>query len=54
MIKNILQYLNVNVDPKKNLLEVTAYGQGARGWNNYSFSLNLHSPIDTDVIIDPD
>ncbi|XP_019697101.1 very-long-chain (3R)-3-hydroxyacyl-CoA dehydratase isoform X2 [Harpegnathos saltator] len=36
---------DLNVDIQNNLLKVTAYGQGARGWNNYSFSLNLHSPI---------
>ncbi|KAL6437590.1 hypothetical protein ACFW04_004192 [Cataglyphis niger] len=35
-----------NVDLKETTLQVTAYGQGARGLNNYSFNLNLHSPID--------
>lgn len=35
-----------NVNLKETALQVTAYGQGARGLNNYSFNLNLHSPID--------
>ncbi|XP_050450954.1 very-long-chain (3R)-3-hydroxyacyl-CoA dehydratase [Cataglyphis hispanica] len=35
-----------NVDLKETTLQVTAYGQGARGLNNYSFNLNLHLPID--------
>lgn len=35
-----------NIDLKETTLQVTAYGQGARGLNNYSFNLNLHSPID--------
>ncbi|XP_072760797.1 very-long-chain (3R)-3-hydroxyacyl-CoA dehydratase [Anoplolepis gracilipes] len=35
-----------NVDLKETALQVAAYGQGARGLNNYSFNLNLHSPID--------
>ncbi|XP_011640369.1 very-long-chain (3R)-3-hydroxyacyl-CoA dehydratase [Pogonomyrmex barbatus] len=39
---------DLNVNLKETLLQVTAYGQGARGLNNYSFSLNLHSPIDPD------
>jgi len=43
----ILQDLNVNL--KETTLQVTAYGQGARGLNNYSFNLNLHSPIDPNV-----
>lgn len=35
-----------NIDLKETTLQVTAYGQGARGLNNYSFNLNLHSSID--------
>ncbi|XP_070168391.1 very-long-chain (3R)-3-hydroxyacyl-CoA dehydratase-like isoform X2 [Polyergus mexicanus] len=35
-----------NIDLKKTTLQVTAYGQGAKGLNNYSFNLNFYSPID--------
>ncbi|XP_011162076.1 very-long-chain (3R)-3-hydroxyacyl-CoA dehydratase isoform X2 [Solenopsis invicta] len=37
---------DLNVNLKETTLQVTAYGQGARGLNNYSFDLNLHSSID--------
>lgn len=37
---------DLNVNLKETTLQVTAYGQGARGLNSYSFDLNLHSPID--------
>ncbi|XP_028049303.1 very-long-chain (3R)-3-hydroxyacyl-CoA dehydratase isoform X2 [Monomorium pharaonis] len=37
---------DLNVNLKETTLQVTAYGQGARGLNNYSFKLNFHSPID--------
>lgn len=39
---------DLNVSLKKTTLQVTVYGQGARGLNNYAFNLNLHSPIDQD------
>ncbi|CAK9808848.1 Very-long-chain (3R)-3-hydroxyacyl-CoA dehydratase [Anthophora quadrimaculata] len=39
---------DVNVDMDEKKLEVIAYGQGARGFNNYRFSLDLHSSIDTE------
>lgn len=32
-------------------LKVTAYGQGARGPNNYGFNLDLHSSIDSEVML---
>jgi len=38
---------DLNVNLKETTLQVTAYGQGARGLNNYSFDLNLHLPIDS-------
>lgn len=53
--RNIKNYYNkcnlqdINVNVKENILQVTAYGQGARGLNNYTFSLNLHSSIDPNV-----
>ncbi|XP_012221184.1 very-long-chain (3R)-3-hydroxyacyl-CoA dehydratase isoform X2 [Linepithema humile] len=37
---------DLNVNLKETALQVTVYGQGARGLNNYNFNLNLHSPID--------
>lgn len=37
---------DLNVNLKETTLQVTAYGQGARGMNSYSFDLSLHSPID--------
>lgn len=43
-------FQDFNVDLNETTLQVTAYGQGARGLNNYSFNLNLHSPIDPNVM----
>ncbi|XP_003701348.1 3-hydroxyacyl-CoA dehydratase 2 isoform X1 [Megachile rotundata] len=39
---------DVNVDIEEKRLQVTAYGQGARGLNNYGFNLDLHSSIDSE------
>ncbi|CAL7937362.1 unnamed protein product [Xylocopa violacea] len=39
---------DVNVDMDEKKLRVTAYGQGARGLNNYGFNLDLHSSIITE------
>jgi len=47
----ILQDLNVNLE--ETALQVAVYGQGARGRNNYGFNLNLHSPIDPNVMANP-
>lgn len=33
----------------ENKLRVTVYGQGARGLNEYGFSLDLHSSINVEV-----
>lgn len=35
----------------ENKLKVTVYGQGARGLNKYGFSLDLHSSINVEVIV---
>ncbi|KAK2580604.1 hypothetical protein KPH14_007722 [Odynerus spinipes] len=38
--------VNINVQEKK--LQVSAYGQGARGSNNYGFSIDFHECINSD------